>query len=64
MPATGSAADGVAGVVYLGDATWLVMRELRNPHGYKDWSDGRDKKIVPGIRTAFTPRTTQTSSFA
>jgi uncharacterized membrane protein len=61
---TGDAADGVWGVIYVGVAAWLAMSELRNHHDDHDWFNGRGKKIVAGIRTAFTPRAARSPSFA
>jgi hypothetical protein len=61
---TGNAADSVWGLIYVGGAAWLAMSELRNHHDDDDWFTGRGKKIVVGIRTAFTPRAARSPSFA
>jgi hypothetical protein len=62
--ATGNSADALWGLIDIGVAVWLARSELRNHHDDDDWFNGRGKKILTGIRTAFTPRAARIPSFA
>jgi hypothetical protein len=61
---TGNSTDSVWGLIDIGVAIWLARSELRNHHNDDDWFNGRGKKILTGIRTAFTPRAARIPSFA
>ncbi len=61
---SGDSAERVWGLIDVGVAVWSARSELRNHHDDDDWFNGRGKKIVAGIRRAFTPRTARSPAFA